>query len=167
MFWCFGICLLGFAAWITYRWAQQPIVARPINTNSVQSASSETIPYNTGLFATLISGDFVEKSANNKPNPPLLGQFLLRHRVSTYIEQIAITVGVLPSGGLNEVADVKLRRSQPENYTLLPGQTFAPVGSVSFATNLKNETAIFWPHDNKYAVVVVRGAADRPGLSSL
>jgi hypothetical protein len=158
--------IVGVMTWLAFRWARQPIINSANVNSSVQSIQLENINYETDYFKTLIPSEFIEKTKSTTPKLPLLGQYLLRHKVTTYVEQIAITIGQLPAGGIEEVSDLKLRRTDKKNYTLIPYQSFAPQNSISYASNNSQETAIFWSHETRYAIVVFIGSTARSSTSS-
>jgi hypothetical protein len=150
----------GLIVWV-YQWATTPVVDVPKSPTTVQGVSSQNVTYAMEFFTTLVPDYLVEKTHNTKTQAPLLGQYVLKHRQPKLSDQLAITVGVLPAGGLEEIADLKVRRLDSAKYVMVPNAAALPEGAVTIYNEAECETAVFWTDGGRFAIVVTSGTADR------
>ncbi len=148
------------------RWASRPVIVGGPSTavEGIQSSRSfESL--STDYYTTTIPDELAVKSQNNARHGNTLSQTFLVNEESNFnnplTDQLAITVGNLPSEGVTGLTDVQFRSRNPEKYSQVSQSSF-PEGSKVFVSTANGyEKSVFWPYDGRYAAVVVSGTSDR------
>ncbi len=151
---------MGFAYW-----SNQPAETTPTNQANVKGAETPDYtlkPYSNEYFSGQLPARFTSRSATAGTGQPLLWQQLLAapSDANLYADQFAISVGVLPMGGLGDVSSVQLRQRSDE-YTELHF-SWLPADGIAFErTDQGYELGVFLRHGTRYAALVLSGLNDR------
>jgi len=147
-------------------WSNQPVVTKLTVQQNVKGADTPNYAlktYQNAYFAGQIPARFANRSSTSGVGKPLFLQqlFAAPADVNLYADQLAIAVGALPAGGLNEVADVQLRSRTP---AYVP-QTFSWLTStqgIAFErVDQGYELGVFLVHDQRYVTIVLSGLSDK------
>ena len=117
--------------------------------------------YSNDYFTAQIPERFTNRSSTAGKGKPILLQqlFAAPGNATLSADQLALTVGVLPSGGIQELSDVQLRtrtaRYTPATFSWLPAS------NVAFeSADQGYELSVFLVHDKQYATIVASGLND-------
>ncbi len=140
-------------------WANQPVVSVPGSTNTQVKAAvtEEFAPYNNDYMALQIPKRFVAKQPKIGTASTLYLQQLFtvppQNGGGVFSDQLAIVVGQLPSGGLQEVSAVQFR-GRSADYTQVT--TDIPNTIVyELANQSKYEIGYFTIHSTNYSSIVL------------
>jgi len=157
-----GVLVLVSAGVWFYAWANGPASSTASTTQGPENVFGSQIklqPYSGKLFTTQIPSTLILKSSTESAGPTL-GQYLFKGTDSSVTDQLGITIGVMQSSSLDEVAAVKLRLGDTETYTRTEINE-APEGAIAFTKNTDYETTVFWPYQGKYVGIAVSGSVLR------
>ena len=154
------IFILGVG--VFYSWAKQPAVSTStIAQSQVKAAvSEEFVDYTNEYVSMQIPKRFVVKPATIGNGRPLYFQQLLTVPLQNgglFSDQLAVVVGKLPSGGLEEVSDVHLR-SRSKEYVRIETLLSDTVAYESVHES-SYEIAYFNHQNTKYISVVLTTSA--------
>lgn len=159
------VALLIIATVVYFNHVGEQPVTDTINSPSVAlptRPSSQTENLTTPYFTTLLPAGWKQSptSAAGRVSVLALGP-------ADTAEQIAIVSDVLPSGGLNGVADYNLRKNDTATYTVLRA-TGLPAGSITFqsTTGGLNDT-LFMVEAGRYASLSVSAGDPQTAISLL
>jgi len=153
--------LVGFAYW-----SNQPAVTRPGSQPNVKGAETPDYAvksYVNDHYSTDIPTRFYQRTTNRGTGQPILLQQLWSAPAGSnlYADQLAIAVGNLPAGGLDDVADVQLRH-RTDDYTQLDFSWLPVERGVAFERIGQGyELGIFMKHKGLYSTVVLSGLSDK------
>jgi hypothetical protein len=164
----FGLMTLAVLAGIIYLkiWSGQAATVS-INHTAVKADVSEpnaSRTLTTKQFSASVPSTMQVKSQNDTRQGPLLLQMLLASPSSSFAvssaDQLAITVGVLPPGGITDISGVQYRLRLPAQYqkTTYGGLS---AGTIVFEqSDTLYELSAFWPQGSRYASVVYTASVD-------
>ncbi|HSX15678.1 MAG TPA: hypothetical protein VLF40_02720 [Candidatus Saccharimonadales bacterium] len=134
---------------------------KPIIT-AKNEAPKEPLAVDTAYFTVTLPPGFTVRRQSDTPDRPIQLELV----ASNGHQQFAVTVGTLPSGGLEGLGDYNLRVTQTADY-----EPYRPAGIPIESTAFRNLTGDvgftdFWPHGSKYAEISLTsdGAATMPEL---
>jgi len=148
-----------------YRWTMQPSLAT-VSSNNIGVLGDKTPAtqqLSTVAFTADLTTDMTVRSQTSDTAKSIIVQLLAHSSNLKYSDQLAITVGTIPAGGLSEVTDYKYRTSNPQLYKVTPRTDLAPA-AVSFTRvndDGSHEQTIFWPDGQRYAAISVTGTFNR------
>jgi hypothetical protein len=159
-----AISIYGFLTW-----ANQPVTTTKPSTG-VEGLSTQRSfkDLSTDVFSTKVSTTYDQKSNVEDGQGVSINQIFLTSNQGTpsnpITDQLAITVGELPSEGLYGLSNVQFRMNQEGLYLQeedpLPGKE-----AISFIKNDDGyEKSVFWTENGYYAAVVVSGTVDRANI---
>lgn len=157
------IGLVSFGGYNLYRWANRTTTTYHQSSTSASSGETPAAPpqqLGSVFFTTQIPAEMTIKSRKEPGGGTSLFQMVARHQNIRFIDQLAITIGPLPTGGLSELSAVRLRQQADRGYvpTSFPS---APPRSLVFTKQGTYEKSVFMSNGNYYASIVVGGAIDR------
>jgi hypothetical protein len=128
---------------------QTPSIATPLTIDST-------------YFTTQLPSGFHEKRRSETPSASDTLLHLLASGGQNGTQDVAITVGKLPAGGITEVGDYNLRRTQPEVYEMFnPGNL--PTGAVAFRSKSGAPGfVVLWPGNTHYTELSFSGDGTTP-----
>lgn len=147
-------------------WANQPVSDHP-NQTSVQGTSIEKAfkPISTDIFSTLVPDTLVVKDQTNDAHGSTLNQIFLTSNLGTpgnpITDQLAITVGKIPSDGLSGLSNIQFRLNHEGLYLPQEGALVGENSMTFIKTEQGYEKSVFWEENGFYAAVVVSGTVDR------
>lgn len=143
-----------------FYWSNQPVTTKITVEQNVKGATTPDYAlksYANSYFSANMPARFSNRtSITGRGQPTLLQQlFSAPGSSSSFADQLAITVGVLPTGGVQNVADVQLRARTPSYVPL----TFSwlTTGTAYERTDEGYELDIFLTHGQDYAAIVLTG----------
>lgn len=150
-------------------WSHGPSVSKISKIDqSVKGAQSPD--YTTKLFqndylSVQIPKRYQTKTTNFGTGKPLFVQQLLASQstggaAGFYSDQLALTVGKLPTGGLKELSDIQLRR-RTSDYTALQYDWLGTNALVYENALSGYEIGLFIAGSNRYVTLVLSGTADK------
>lgn len=156
-----GMLIVIGAVIAAYVWASGPVAVRP---SSPQVAGVSTEEKSLTISATYFSAHItegwnLENRATGNLTEDVYERWVLYGENKVHDDQLAITIARVPAGGMDEIADIHLRQSQPDVYRpievngVLNGQGYMRLGDF--------EKAIFFEKDGVYASVVISGSENR------
>lgn len=155
-----GIAVLVFAGILLVTWMGSPSTVTPGAVSSVLSDTSENEQKRIEgqFFSAEIPSQITVRTHNKTPQGIRLEQLLAVGSKSQPGEQLAITVGTLPSDGIRSVSDVQYRMRNENLYRQVQFETL-PEQSLAFLGTGSSEISVFWPFKGKYASVVISGVS--------
>ena len=153
-------------------WSRGPsaskIVVSEKPVKGAQTADFTTQAYINDHLSTQIPKRYLIKTTNIGEGKPLYIQQLLATQPTSSTglssDQLAITVGKLPVGGLNEVSDVTLRQ-RTSDYTA-PQLSWLGTNAVVYQKDTNNyELGMFVADQNRYATIVATVSSDKKAQS--
>lgn len=154
---------LGIISFFVWRWAAQPVVGKPTEQVTQVQAKTTKGPtdINTAYFQTKLEGSLAIRSNQEGQTAQLLQQIVALNEQNANSDQLAITIGLLPAGGIEELSAVKFRTSKAQDYTRV-SVAGMPVDAVVFrSTGSQYEFSVFWPKGTMYAAIVSSGTKTR------
>jgi hypothetical protein len=140
-------------------WANAPNVTTiHIPKQIPQSVESTLQPLKTTYYHTVVPADYTIQN-NTDPHTPSLTQLLVFGSGALHT-QIGFTSNVLPSDGLDGVADYKLRREETSGYTLIPPDGFVTAEYVFRKTGSMPEMIAFALNKDRYLSVAISGGTE-------
>ncbi len=139
---------MGFTVWQWTRGSAQGTVRVGSPSNSITSPQN-SLRIATTYFSTSLPASFAIKHQQDTPTQAILFS-LLAATSSTIDEQIAIRVGTIPTGGMQENADYNLRTANHAMYKQVT-LTQLPTGVSAFRSS--TELTVFLPHNTRYAQI--------------
>lgn len=142
---------------VVYFWANQSQSVVPQaqpTTNQTTAPDTSQLAISTQYYNTVVSGSFRVLQRESKPSDQILDRFIAVSTTFSDKCQLAITIVSLPSDGLQGVADVHYRISNPDLFSKVD-LTFAPEGSLVFRGNKPDELDVFMLHGDHYASVAL------------
>lgn len=101
---------------IFYHWAVQPVTVKPgTGVGMSPSEDSKSTSFKTSYYTATIPAAYTIRELKDTDEGAVLSS-LMATKSSQESGQLAITVTSLPSGGINEVADIRLRRERTDVY---------------------------------------------------
>ena len=156
-----SLCIICFFAITLYVWANQNVVVTSYTTNNVitPSSPSQTSQINDKYFNAVVPAGYTINSKSAVPEGNMLSRYVLKNIDPKSLDQLAITIGTLPSEGLTGLSDVMFRA---KNTQYVPYNSIKIADkSVEFIAENPFELSVFWSHGNRYAAVVISGTQDR------
>ncbi len=119
-------------------------------------------PYANDFFSAQIPARFNNRSSQAGTGQPILLQQLFAAAADSnlYADQLALTIGKMPNGGIKELSSVQLR-TRSDSYTKID---FSWLGGddVAFeSTNEGYELGVFLAHKDRYVSIVMSGLHDK------
>ncbi len=155
-----SLLLLGACGGLLFNWSRGSVsTTQRAQQGSVKGASTDdtkvlTLPY----LSLVVPSRFQLKNDTQSPQKPLLLQQLYIARESAasilFGDQMAITLGDLAGGSLQDVSDVVLRQ-RSEAYIALP--TSLTNTYIFESKTMQYEVGVFTTRNGKYAGVVLTG----------
>ncbi len=155
-----ALVLLGVGGGLLFNWSSGSVsITQQAQQASVKGASTDdtkvlTFPY----LSLVVPSRFQLKNDTQSPQKPLLLQQLYIARESAasvlFGDQMAITIGDLMGGSIQDVSDVVLRQ-RSDAYMSLPtrlANTYVFESKV-----MQYEIGVFVASDNKYVGIVLSG----------
>lgn len=160
----YGIVVMLMCALVAvWRWSRQPVVSKPLDTvtqvqaQSVKAPSALESPY----FIASIEGSLSIRTNQESPTAQLLQQIVALNARNANSDQMAITIGMLPDGGIEELSAVKYRSGRPQDYTRI-SIAGMPTDAVVFrSVGSQYEFSVFWPKSTLFASIVSSGTINR------
>lgn len=158
-----AVCIIAFLLW-----ARQPVVEQAASS-SVQGVSSnnrEQKPLRGINFVTTVPADITIKSNQTTPHGDVVEQMFLSS-TATSIEhpisdQLGITIGMIPSGGMKAISDIQLRLSNSGTYGRIQRDEITNDHMAFIKQDDRDyEVSVFWNDGQRYASVVVSGTPAR------
>lgn len=152
--------LLGFAGAVFFVWSKGPVSttkqAQQADVKGVSTEGTKTLQYSE--LSVVVPGRFKLRSSTPTPQTPLLVQQLFTTQESgiaaLFGEQLAVTIGEVSSGLLQDVSDVTLRQ-RSSAYVSLPTQLLNVYIFESKASQY--EIGMFGVSGGRYVGVVFSG----------
>ena len=149
-----GILIIAGLSFVAWFWTRQSAVGTvsigtyTANPTRGSNATTVSAPY----FTAKLPAGFVINRQAEKPTP--IVQFSLTASTNSSIdEQVSISIGALPAGGIQENGDYILRLTKPNIYQQV-GIPSLPTEAIAFrAISASPELTIFWPHRTNYAEI--------------
>lgn len=152
--------LLVAVSFCVWWWASRPVESHTSSTTTQVAAVVSKAPYDfeSPYFKTRLAGDLVVRSNQEGDTAQLLQQIVAMNESN---DQMAITLGLLNGGSLNDLSIVKFRDAKPEIYTRV-SIAGMPTDAIVFRSQVPQyELAVFWPKDTLYAAIVSSGQVAR------
>lgn len=150
---CVAACILAGLALNTYlRWANSPVsqTVRTASREQVPAPFNKTTAIKTKVFETKIPANYRVQLDKQQTSEAVT--HTTAFEAITSGKQLAITTGLLPAGGVYEIADYKYRLTYPETYKKTALEGF--VGSTAFQTS-QGEITVVITHKDTYAILSV------------
>lgn len=160
-----AIAVLG---WQGLSWARGSASTTTSTSNPDALANQADQPakiFEGVYFKGTLPANMVVKSHSKTQRGIALEQVLVASTNYRVTDQLAITIGKLPTEGLKELSDINYRQSNKQLYESLKLES-APIGAVAFSRKDGFEKSVFWPHGSTYASVVVSGEVNRQDILS-
>ena len=161
------VALLAVAALTT--WADQSTKGTVSNeSHAVLGAEdSDRQDVSSDYFQTLLPSGYRVVAGYPRSSAVQVFQFVAtKNDQKLQNAQLAITIAVLPTGGLSEASDYNFRERHPELYTAV-SPVSPPISAEFIQHNQTYERAVFMVHEQYYASVVATGnVADASQLSA-
>lgn len=154
---------LGIISFFVWRWAAQPVVGKPTEQVTQVQAKMTKGPtdINTAYFQTKLEGSLTIRSNQEGQTAQLLQQIVALDEQNANSDQLAITIGLLPAGGVEELSAVKFRTNKGQEYQRV-SIAGMPVDAVVFRSiGSQYEMAVFWPRGTMYGAIVSSGIKTR------
>ncbi len=147
------------------RWANSPVstsgIAQPVHNVAGDFTEPRFTAFSGVYFTADLPSNFSIKTNKDTPEGPIKSQMLFatqsQNPGATLSNQLAITIGTLPSGGIVNTSAVSLRQRSPdfaaESHDWLPAQALAFTGGQS-----EFEMSVFMPGTETYAAIVLTGS---------
>lgn len=134
-------------------WATQAVSVRPVARHGADTPTASVNTVLATAYYTVTIPDAYTLREQHDDDGKVVSS-LLATKSTQGGGQLAITIAELPSGGLNEAADIISRRERENLYdeAMLDGM---PAGAIVFRSRQSNEVGVFWPYGNHYASVVL------------
>lgn len=166
-----GVGILVSTGWILFsRWANSPAstvgrIQVPAGVVEGESTEVGTKSYGNAHYSTTVPLNYVLKSDTDQPKGPVFAQVLFSAASSSpgtrIADQLAMTVGALPSDKLEGVSAVMMRSRTPDTYHPLILDWLPPGAKAFTSSGPESEISIFFNDSDKYAAVVTSGSPDR------
>lgn len=142
---------------ILYRWANTsqsvtPTVL-PIADKEGYSDNNQ-LAISTQYYSTTIRGSYRVLQRDSKGSGQVLDRFIATTSGTADKCQLAVTIAILPSDGLQGVADVNYRMTRPELFAVINLEA-APEGSLVFRGSSPDELDVFMVYDTRYAAIAL------------
>ena len=140
--------------------------AKNLDSSTTSQSKVETVE--TAYFTAPLPVGFVVKSNTENASPETMIQ-VVATKPQSQGEQIAITLGTLPSDGLAGVSSYNLRIKNPDTYKQIEYGGL-PANSPTFHSDngTNYEVTVFLTHASLYAVVSVSGiSADASNINQV
>lgn len=159
------LAILLMIGWLIY-WANQPSVTTINNpVISTTKPDPEPLPLDTAYFSTQLPAGYITRE-NTNPNNASSVQ-VLAYKTGVNGTDIGFTSNLLPTGGIYEVADYKLRRSEGSGYSLIPPEGFTGAEYVFRKTGEKPELTAFILYGNRYLIIAITGGTESLQIEQL
>jgi hypothetical protein len=149
---CLAICgLVGYMAHMYLRWANSPVSQTIQTTNTKENLpTTDTKVLKTKVFETKILANY--RVRQDKQQTPDAVTHTNAFEPVTNGKQLAITTGVLPAGGIQEIADYKYRLTYPNIYKKTTVAGFSDGAAFQTA---QGELTVVMIHEGTYAILSV------------
>lgn len=157
-----GLALIALVA----SWANQPVV-QDIKTQGSPALTKlpQSQAVHTKFYSATVPGDYqVQVSVNQ--NDTNLVQAVAFNSTPPKL-QVAVTTNLLPSDGLQGVADYHFRAISHTQYAVFTNPNFPPGSKAFKKTSGASELALFIINNNRYASIVVTGNGSEDQLLNL
>lgn len=146
---CALVGAIGF-----WKWASQPVEQTITIQEAPDTDTPKPTPVTTNQFKTQAPDGY--KIQTNRDTGTRLQLVAIQEAKNGL--QVGITVDVLPSGGLSDVGDYKLRVSD-DSYDKIES-SFQPEGTTLFKhSEAPYDLTMFWTNTGRYASISSSGAA--------
>lgn len=149
------IVVVAVCTWLLLRWANSPVTQRVISTDIAnQTDANETIDITTDYYRTKLPADY-RVELNPNPNDATMLQLSAFPSDDGRV-QVGITTALLPTDGLNGVADYIYRIKQTATYIPISTTVFSG-DSHEFQKQGGGELSAFVINGGRYASITVSG----------
>lgn len=151
---------------VFFYWSMQPAVTKVTVQQNVQGASTPDYslkPYSNQYFTAQLPARFNSRSSTSGTGKPILLQqlFTANSDANLYADQLALSVGFLPAGKLDDVSGVQLR-SRSDAYTAVQFSWLSVEQGVAYErTDEGYELGVFLQHGGKYSTLVISGLNEK------